>query len=346
MTEQKYNGWDYFDHLQKLGRIPNDEYYTDEVLQWLSEWLYKHATTARSEWEYIPEDRREDIEESVRTGSYWVQTQMHRVRNMVYTEIQTRKDPLWRVPIMEAYIGYLTDQINLDIQKKLEVAHANASYILEKRIEAVSAALFTDENGTFGYWLEYTENDRKGLYFGSIENKKLIHHQTNPISIEILSESIMVGDNAPHLWRFIEPESSRDAMFSIAISRHLDWLKSELQNLSKMEHEEQGEKESATREKRSKKVTDVGNVPLSVLVMYFLFESLEVTDTDNVHKVSLIRFLTGLSEQNIRAALSKPFQTKGNNFRDEDLQIIKPYFQNLGLYKIVQMIDNQLNKRN
>lgn len=84
-----------------------------------------------------------------------------------------------------------------------------------------------------------------------------------------------------------------------------------------------------------------------VLALHYIFEHLQVrgTEIDKAAKERFAHFLTGKSQQNIHAAFTDPhLQPKTKNFRFEDLQYIRKYFEDLGLAEIVKSINNQLEK--
>lgn len=81
-----------------------------------------------------------------------------------------------------------------------------------------------------------------------------------------------------------------------------------------------------------------------VLAVHYLLEYCQVRGVDQTHKARFIEFLTNKSSKNIYDLVLNPLATKRKNFRREDLQFIRPYFENLGLTEIVKMINNQLDK--
>jgi len=81
-----------------------------------------------------------------------------------------------------------------------------------------------------------------------------------------------------------------------------------------------------------------------VLAVYYLLEHCEVKGVDQTQIARFIEFLTGKNYDNIYKALRSPLASKVGNFRREDLQYIRPFFENLGLVGIVKTINNQLDK--
>lgn len=81
-----------------------------------------------------------------------------------------------------------------------------------------------------------------------------------------------------------------------------------------------------------------------VLAVLYLLEYCQVKEVDKTQKARFIEFLTGKNYDNIYKAVRSPLASKVGNFRREDLQFIRPFFENLGLVEIVKMINNQLDK--
>jgi len=83
-----------------------------------------------------------------------------------------------------------------------------------------------------------------------------------------------------------------------------------------------------------------------VLAIHFILEQLQVrsNEVDRKAKAELSQFLTGKNYKNIYDAFQNPFTTKQKNFRFDDLQYIRPFFEKLGLSEIVKAINNQLDK--
>lgn len=82
-----------------------------------------------------------------------------------------------------------------------------------------------------------------------------------------------------------------------------------------------------------------------VLAMHYIFEFLQVRGVDQADKARFIEFLTGKNYKNIYDMVRKPLSTSTGNFRREDLQFIRPFFENLGLTEISKMIGNELDTR-
>jgi len=84
--------------------------------------------------------------------------------------------------------------------------------------------------------------------------------------------------------------------------------------------------------------------PRQVLAMYYIFEQLQVRGIDQTEKARFIEFLTGKNYKNIYDSIRRPLATSTGNLRREDLQYIRPLFENLGLTEIVKSINNELDK--
>lgn len=81
-----------------------------------------------------------------------------------------------------------------------------------------------------------------------------------------------------------------------------------------------------------------------VLAVLYLLEYCQVKEVDKTQIARFIEFLTGKNYDNIYKAVRSPLASKVGNFRREDLQFIRHFFENLGLVEIVKMINNQLDK--
>jgi len=81
-----------------------------------------------------------------------------------------------------------------------------------------------------------------------------------------------------------------------------------------------------------------------VLAMHYLFEYCQVRNIDQSNKARFIEFLTGKNYKNIYDAVCNPLARKNKDFRKSDLQYIRTYFENLGLFEIVKAIGNELDK--
>jgi len=83
-----------------------------------------------------------------------------------------------------------------------------------------------------------------------------------------------------------------------------------------------------------------------VLAMHFILEQLQVrsNEIDRKAKADLVQFFTAKNHKNIYDAFQDPFITKDKNFRFDDLNYIRTYFEKLGLSEIVKAINNQLDK--
>jgi hypothetical protein len=81
-----------------------------------------------------------------------------------------------------------------------------------------------------------------------------------------------------------------------------------------------------------------------VLALHYILEQLEINNSeiDRTVKADFAEFLTGRNNKNLYDAFQNPFVTKGKQFRDDDLQYIRTYFEKLGLGKIVKQINEQL----
>ncbi len=94
--------------------------------------------------------------------------------------------------------------------------------------------------------------------------------------------------------------------------------------------------------------------PRQVLAMHYIFEYLQVRSPEKsslidptkgiswTEQARFIELLTQRHQKTIYDLIRSPFATKKGNFRKEDLQFIRPFFENLGLTEIVKMINNQL----
>lgn len=83
-----------------------------------------------------------------------------------------------------------------------------------------------------------------------------------------------------------------------------------------------------------------------VLALHYILEQLELnnSEVDRTVKADFAEFLTGRNNKNLYDAFQNPFVTKGKQFRHDDLQYIRTYFEKLGLSKIVKQINEQLDK--
>ena len=83
-----------------------------------------------------------------------------------------------------------------------------------------------------------------------------------------------------------------------------------------------------------------------VLALHYIFEQLELnsSEVDRTNKADFAEFLTGKNSKNLYDAFQNPFITKGKQFRHDDLQYIRTFFEKLGLSKIVKQINEQLDK--
>jgi hypothetical protein len=83
-----------------------------------------------------------------------------------------------------------------------------------------------------------------------------------------------------------------------------------------------------------------------VLALHYIFEQLEINniEIDRTSKADFAEFLTAKNNKNLYDAFQNPFATKQKQFRFEDLQFIRTYFEKLGLGKIVKQINDQLEK--
>src|SRR5690349_24785285 len=75
-----------------------------------------------------------------------------------------------------------------------------------------------------------------------------------------------------------------------------------------------------------------------VLAIHYLLEYCQVKDVDKTRIARFIEFLTGKNYDNIYKAVRSPLASKKSNFRAEDLQFIRLFFEDLGLGEIVKMI--------
>lgn len=100
-------------------------------------------------------------------------------------------------------------------------------------------------------------------------------------------------------------------------------------------------------EVKNGQITDEKTLTIAqkVLIMHFIFESLGVPERKNKERAKLIQVLSEVqSWKNLYDTVCKPFQTKDGNFRRDDLKTIRPFFENLELFDILKLIDNQRNQ--
>jgi hypothetical protein len=118
-----------------------------------------------------------------------------------------------------------------------------------------------------------------------------------------------------------------------------------IERIEKLKHETLNHSESTTELEASERE---GNPDFTtarqVLAMHFLLDFCKIQGVDKTQIARFIEFLTGKSYHNIYRNVKNPYATKKGNFRKEDLQFIRPYFENLGLSEIVKMINNELDK--
>lgn len=81
-----------------------------------------------------------------------------------------------------------------------------------------------------------------------------------------------------------------------------------------------------------------------VLAVHFLLVYCKAPIVDLTHKARFIQALTGRNYKNIYDAVRSPLSTKIGNLRRKDLQVVRTFFENLGLLEIVKLINNELDK--
>lgn len=81
-----------------------------------------------------------------------------------------------------------------------------------------------------------------------------------------------------------------------------------------------------------------------VLALHYLLQHSHVHSIDQTAKARFIQFLTGKNYKNIYDLVRSPLATQTGKFRRDDLQFIRPFFEDLGLVDIVEMINKELEK--
>ncbi len=81
-----------------------------------------------------------------------------------------------------------------------------------------------------------------------------------------------------------------------------------------------------------------------VLVFHYIFEYCKVDNVDQSKKAEFIHFITGKNKKNIYDLVRSPLATKIKEFRKEDLQFIRTYFEDLKMEGIIRLINNELDK--
>lgn len=81
-----------------------------------------------------------------------------------------------------------------------------------------------------------------------------------------------------------------------------------------------------------------------VLVFHYIFEYCKVGNVDQSKKAEFIHFITGKNKKNIYDLVRSPLATKTKEFRKEDLQFIRTYFEDLKMEGIIRLINNELDK--
>ena len=82
--------------------------------------------------------------------------------------------------------------------------------------------------------------------------------------------------------------------------------------------------------------------------MHYLYEELGINQREEISrkaKAAFAELLTIKNYKNLYDSLKDPFMTKEKEFRFDDLQFIRPYFENLGLKNIVKKINRELEQK-
>ena len=73
-----------------------------------------------------------------------------------------------------------------------------------------------------------------------------------------------------------------------------------------------------------------------------MLKYMQVKNTDKTEIARFIQFLTSKNYDNIYKRVLNPFNVNDKVFR-EDLRFVRGYFERLGLYELVKMINNELD---
>jgi len=79
-----------------------------------------------------------------------------------------------------------------------------------------------------------------------------------------------------------------------------------------------------------------------VLTVHYLLKFANVKNVDKTEIARFIQFLTGKNFDNIYKKLQSPFKLNDKSLR-EDLRFVRDYFERLGLFEIVKMINNEIS---
>ena len=79
-----------------------------------------------------------------------------------------------------------------------------------------------------------------------------------------------------------------------------------------------------------------------VVAVHFMLKYMQVKNADKTEIARFIQFLTGKNYDNIYKRVLNPFNVNDKVFR-EDLRFVRGYFERLGLYELVKMINNELD---
>jgi hypothetical protein len=79
-----------------------------------------------------------------------------------------------------------------------------------------------------------------------------------------------------------------------------------------------------------------------VLAVHYLLKFANVKNVDKTEIARFIQFLTGKNFDNIYKKLQSPFKLNDKSLR-EDLRFVRDYFERLGLFEIVKMINNEIS---
>jgi len=168
--------------------------------------------------------------------------------------------------------------------------------------------------------------------------KSWVEKELQPID-SLLSDKYPNGDEKFKVFRYLQNEDI-GILHKVVITKYRMYLQAEFHKV------EQKLNPNPARPEQDEIKNPEFTVARQVLAMHYLFECCQIKNIDNSKKAKFIEFLTGKNNKNIYDAIRSPLKTKEGNFRKEDLQYIRPYFENLGLSAIVKMINNELDKPN
>lgn len=107
-----------------------------------------------------------------------------------------------------------------------------------------------------------------------------------------------------------------------------------------------GNSEQQNEDSKESIIESQNTTARQVLIMHYILKYLKVDNIDATKRAELIQFLTGKSSKNVYDLVRNPLTTKQGDFRQKDLQVIRIFFENLGLEEIVKMINNELEISN